>query len=77
MKSLKFGVLPLKSVLCNLWVLTGYLLQVASDPAWLSALVWAHVSTSLLFVVGYGAHLVIGWRLSGHSAPLARAVHLQ
>ena len=57
--------------------LTGYLLQVASDPAWLSALVWAHVSTSLIFVVGYGAHLVIGWRLSSQSAPLARAVHLQ
>ena len=44
--------------------LTGYLLQVASDPAWLSGLVWAHVSTSLIFVAGYGVHLVIGWRLN-------------
>jgi hypothetical protein len=44
--------------------LTGYLLQVVSDPVWLTALVWAHVSTSLLFVTGYGAHLVISWRLS-------------
>ena len=44
--------------------LTGYLLQVAADPAWLAALVWAHVSTSLLFVTGYGAHLVIGWKLN-------------
>ena len=43
--------------------LSGYLLQVASDPVWLSGLVWAHVSTSLIFVTGYGAHLVIGWRL--------------
>jgi hypothetical protein len=43
--------------------LTGYLLQVASDPAWLTGLVWAHVSTSLIFVVGYGVHLVIAWRL--------------
>ena len=44
--------------------LSGYLLQVASDPAWLTAFVWVHVSTSLVFVAGYGAHLVIGWRLS-------------
>jgi hypothetical protein len=44
--------------------LTGYLLQVASDPLWLSGLVWAHVSTSLIFVAGYGVHLVISWRLT-------------
>ena len=54
--------------------LTGYLLQVASDPAWLSGLVWAHVSTSLIFVAGYGAHLVIGWRLS-RPAPVADSLH--
>ena len=44
--------------------LTGYLLQVASDPLWLSGLVWAHGATSVIFVAGYGAHLVIGWRLT-------------
>ncbi len=60
--------------------LTGYLLQVASDPVWLSGLVWAHVTTSLTFVVGYGVHLVIGWRLTRVS-PIAtgtppRAVRL-
>lgn len=44
--------------------LSGYLLQVASSPAWLAALVWVHVSTSLIFVTGYTVHLVIGWRLS-------------
>ena len=44
--------------------LTGYLLQVASDPVWLSGLVWAHVTTSFIFVAGYGVHLVIGWRLT-------------
>jgi len=43
--------------------LTGYLLQVAANPAWLAVLVWAHVLTSLLFFGGYGMHLVIGWRL--------------
>ncbi len=44
--------------------LTGYLLQVASSPTGLSVLVWAHVSTSLVFVAGYSVHLVIAWRLS-------------
>ena len=43
--------------------LSGYLLQVASDPTWLRVLVWTHVLTSGAFVVGYGAHLIIGWRM--------------
>ena len=43
--------------------LSGYLLQAASNPAWLSTLVVAHVTTSVVFLVGYGAHLVIGWRV--------------
>ena len=54
--------------------LTGYAAQVASDPTWLSGLVWAHVSTSLIFVVAYGAHLVIGWRLS-RPAAVAESLH--
>jgi len=45
--------------------LTGYLLQVMSSPTWVTWLIWAHVSTSLVFVAGYGLHLVVGWRLSG------------
>ncbi len=44
--------------------LSGYLLQVMSSPAWVTAMVWAHVSTSVIFVAGYGLHLVIAWRLS-------------
>ena len=44
--------------------LSGYLLQVASNPTWLTALVWLHIATSTLFVVGYTGHLVIGWRVS-------------
>ena len=43
--------------------LSGYALQVAADPRWIAALVWLHVGTSLVFLVGYGLHLVIGWRL--------------
>ena len=42
--------------------LSGYLLQVASNPAWLGTLVMLHVATSVVFVVGYSAHLIIGWR---------------
>ncbi len=54
----------------SVMALTGYLLQVASDPAWLFGLVWAHVATSLIFVAAYGVHLVIGWRLT-RVAPVA------
>ena len=43
--------------------LSGYLLQVATSFAWLNALVVFHIATSIVFIIGYGAHLVIGWRL--------------
>jgi len=43
--------------------LSGYLLQVATSVAWLKVLVVLHVGTSIVFLIGYGAHLVIGWRL--------------
>ena len=42
---------------------SGYLLQVATSFAWLNALVVFHIATSIVFIIGYGAHLVIGWRL--------------
>ena len=43
--------------------LSGYLLQVASSVVWLDALVITHIATGVVFLVGYSAHLVIGWRL--------------
>jgi len=43
--------------------LSGYLLQVASTPFWLNTLIVAHIVTSGVFILGYAAHLVIGWRL--------------
>ena len=43
--------------------LSGYLLQVAAGPFLLRVMLVAHVSTSLLFLVGYSAHLILGWRL--------------
>ena len=43
--------------------LSGYLLQVATSVAWLNAFVVLHIGTSIVFIIGYGAHLVIGWRL--------------
>lgn len=58
---------------------TGYLLQVASSSGWLTLLVWAHVSTSLVFVAGYSTHLVIGWRLNSVAPSVgdpSRVVHL-
>lgn len=44
--------------------LSGYLLQVVASPAWLTVFTWLHISTGLIFVIGYAVHLVIGWRLS-------------
>ena len=41
--------------------LSGYCIQVASTPGGVSAAVWIHVVSSVVFIVGYGVHLVIGW----------------
>ena len=49
--------------------LSGYLLQVASTPFWLSTLLVLHLATSGVFLVGYVAHLVIGWRLLRATSP--------
>jgi len=43
--------------------LSGYFLQVATSVAWLKVFVALHIGTSIVFLIGYGAHLVIGWRL--------------
>lgn len=43
--------------------LSGYLLQVATSEVLLTALVWIHVGSGLLFAAAYVAHLVITLRL--------------
>lgn len=45
--------------------LTGYLIQVATTPFLITFFIWTHVAASVVFVVGYGVHLVNGWRLDG------------
>ena len=44
--------------------LSGYLIQVATSPAVIGIAIWTHVATSVLFVVAYGVHLVIGYRVT-------------
>lgn len=44
-------------------VLGGYGVQVAADESWRLALAWIHGVSSLLFLLGYGAHLLLTWRL--------------
>ena len=44
--------------------LSGYLIQVASTPALITLFIWTHVAASTVFVVGYGVHLVNGWRIN-------------
>ena len=43
--------------------LSGYLIQVATTPALITFFIWTHVAASAVFVVGYGIHLVNGWRI--------------
>ena len=43
--------------------LSGYLIQVASSPTLVTVFIWAHVGASTLFVVTYGFHLAVGYRL--------------
>ena len=40
--------------------LSGYLIQVLTSPLLLSVAIWTHVATSVVFVLGYTSHLVIG-----------------
>ena len=47
----------------SVMALSGYLLQVVSSAVLLDVLVVVHIATGVVFIVGYGAHLVIGWRL--------------
>ena len=44
--------------------LSGYLIQVVSTPALITFFIWTHVAASTVFVVGYGVHLVNGWRIN-------------
>ncbi len=47
----------------SVMALTGYLIQVTASPAWITAWIWIHVAASVVFVVGYTTHMVVGWRL--------------
>ncbi|MBI4887816.1 MAG: hypothetical protein HY824_12040 [Acidobacteria bacterium] len=57
-----------------LMVLSGYLLQVTSDAAWLRALVIAHVAAGAVFSLTYGAHLVVSARLGRRQNSAVREV---
>lgn len=46
----------------GLMALSGYLLQVVASPALLRATLVVHVATSIVFILGYATHLVIGYR---------------
>lgn len=45
-------------------VLSGYAVQVAVAPAWRLAFAWVHGASSLLFLAGYGVHLLAPLRLT-------------
>ncbi len=44
--------------------LTGYLIQVVTSPLLISVAIWTHVATSIVFILGYTSHCVIGWRIN-------------
>ena len=53
--------------------LSGYFIQVAASPGLITAWIWIHVAASTLFVLGYGVHLVNGWRIDRRPAARAAA----
>ncbi|HIC58000.1 MAG TPA: hypothetical protein EYO94_11405 [Acidobacteria bacterium] len=48
----------------SVMAVSGYLIQVMTTPALIAGFVWLHIVTSTFFVVGYGIHLIIGYRIS-------------
>lgn len=52
---------------------SGYGLQVATAPLLRQAMLVLHLSTSGLFLVAYGVHLVIAWRAARAAQPAASA----
>ena len=47
----------------SLMALSGYLIQVVTSSVLITVMIWTHVATSVLFLVGYGIHLVLGYRV--------------
>ena len=54
--------------------LSGYFLQVVTSPTWIDALILIHIATSVVFVVGYMIHLVLGSRIFLSASGTARQV---
>ena len=64
----------------SVMALSGYFIQVGTSPDFITFSIWLHVVAGTVFVLGYGVHLVNGWRLRGRPArvssspaPVARA----
>jgi hypothetical protein len=53
-------------------ILSGYLVQVATEPAWRVGWAWVHGIASLLFLLGYAVHQARTWE----QARLDRAAEL-
>ena len=54
-------------------VVSGYLLQTTGDPEWNYIWVWVHVTTSVLWILGYGIHLLTPRPPAPASTPLGEA----
>ena len=50
---------------------SGYLIQVATTPWLITFFIWTHVAASVVFIAGYGIHLVNGWRIIDRRADAA------
>lgn len=46
-------------------VATGYLIQAVTAAGWLTALIVVHLVTGGVYLLGLGAHWVVGWRRRG------------
>ena len=56
--------LLLATSMVDVATIKGLIPSLASTPTLVTVMLWAHVSTSVVFVAGYSLHLVIGWRIS-------------
>ena len=43
-------------------IASGYLLQIATEPAWRRAWIAVHLATSALWLLGYAVHQIAAWR---------------
>ena len=48
----------------SMMAISGYLIQVTTSAWLITVMIWTHIAMGTLFVIGYGIHLVLGYRVN-------------